>query len=167
MTRLGLSLKPPSLPLSPRLGCVEAAFPASVGAALKGHPSLRCCGEAEGHMSGEATFPAFVAQVTVVREATFPAFPAAARKALPSPALLGRRLWHTRREAPSSPFGGLSKLDSDGASLAFTAREVLSPSRILLGVRDASIGRRERSCLRGECAWSDEGREYGFLSAIA
>ena len=64
------------------------------------------------------------------------------------------------------PFGGLSKLDGECTSLAFTAREVLSPSRILLGVRDASIGRRERSCHRGECAWSDEGREGGFLSAM-
>ena len=75
------------------------------------------------------------------------------------------RLCHEERSA-FVPFGGLSKLDGDGASLAFTAREVLSPSRILLGVRDASIGRRERSCLRGECAWSDEGREGGFLSAM-
>ena len=39
-------------------------------------------------MSGEAAIPAFIAVVAVVREATFPAFPAAARKGLPSPALL-------------------------------------------------------------------------------
>ena len=50
--------------------------------------ALRCCGEAEGHMSGEAAIPAFIAVVAVVREAAFPAFPAAARKGLPSPALL-------------------------------------------------------------------------------
>ena len=60
----------------------------------------------------------------------------------------------------------MSKLDGDGASLAFTAREVLSLSRILLGVRDASIGQRERSCHRGECARGDEGREGDFLAAM-
>ena len=45
-----------------------------------------------------------------------------------------------------SPSGvAIIKLDGDGASLAFTAREVQSLSRMLPGMRDASIGRQERS----------------------
>ena len=53
------------------------------------------------------------------------------------------QLCHEERSA-FVPFGGLSNLDGDGTSLAFTAREVLSLSGILLSVRNAFIGRAGR-----------------------
>ena len=76
------------------------------------------------------------------------------------------RLCHKERSAVD-PFSGLSTLDSEGTSLAFIAREVLSLSRILLSVHDASSGRRERNCHRCECARSDDGREGDFLLGAA
>ena len=56
---------------------------------------------------------------------------------------LTAQLCHEERSA-FVPFGGLSNLDGDGASLAFTAREVLSLSGILLSVNNAFIGRAGR-----------------------
>ena len=64
------------------------------------------------------------------------------------------RLCHEERSA-FVPFGGLSKLDSEGTSLAFIAREVLSLSRILRCASSSLEVAGERSCHdchRCECA---------------
>ena len=100
---------------------------------------LRCCGEAQGHMSGEAAIPAFAAQLAVVAEAAFTPFPAPARKALPSPALRCDGVVVTQARRRLRPIRWPIQLDGDSISLAFTAREVLSLSRILLSMRDATI----------------------------
>ena len=102
---------------------------------------LRCCGEAQGHMSGEAAIPAFAAQLAVVAEAAFAPFPAPARKALPSPALRCDGVVVTQARRRLRPIRWPIQLDGvyePGIVLA-------APLRLVAGHIAASCG-----ALRGE-----------------
>ena len=112
-------------------------------------------------MSGEAAIPAFIAvECGRSRERTPPSPPSLPHSTEGTSftcTALTAQLCHEERSA-FVPFGGLSNLDGDSASLAFTAREVLSLSGILLSVRNAFIAAAPGEKVpSSECARTDEG----------
>ena len=72
------------------------------------------------------------------------------------------QLCHEERSA-FVPFGGLSNLDGDGASLAFTARECCRCRESCSACATRSSAAPGEKVPSSECARTDEGSEGGFL----
>ena len=134
----------PAFVASARAGS-EAAFPAFVGTAPKDHRGPSVLWQGSGTYERRSRHPCLHCCGRSRERSRLPRLPCRSTEGISfTCTALTAQLCHEERSA-FVPFGGLSNLDGDSASLAFTAREVLSLSGILLSsVRNASIGRAGR-----------------------